>query len=45
MASLIQRGEVFYIQYCVAGKARRTSTGTDVVQLATEKIRHFESSL
>jgi integrase len=45
MASLIQRGEVFYIQYCVSGKARRISTGTNVLQLAKEKLRQFESSL
>ena len=44
MASLIQRGDVFYIQYCVGGKARRTSTGTNVLQLAKDKLRQFESS-
>ncbi|MGC8561424.1 MAG: tyrosine-type recombinase/integrase [Phycisphaerae bacterium] len=45
MASLIQRGEIFYIQHCVSGKARRTSTGTNILQLAKEKLRQFESSL
>lgn len=45
MASLIQRGNIHYIQYCVAGKARRISTGTDSLQLAKEKLRQFESSL
>ncbi|MHB1769080.1 MAG: tyrosine-type recombinase/integrase [Phycisphaerae bacterium] len=45
MASLIQRGNVHYIQYCVAGKARRISTGTDSLQLAKEKLRQLESSL
>jgi len=44
MASLIQRGEIWYIQYCVSGKARRVSTGTDSEQIAREKLRQFESA-
>jgi integrase len=44
MASLIQRGEIWYIQYCVSGKARRVSTGTDSEQIAKEKLRQFESA-
>lgn len=44
MASLIQRNGVYYIQHCVSGKARRTSTGTDSLQLAKEKLRNFESA-
>jgi integrase len=44
MASLIQRGNVFYIQYCVSGRARRVSTGTDCAQIAKEKLRQFESA-
>jgi hypothetical protein len=44
MAGLIQRGKVWYIQYCVSGKARRVSTGTDSEQIAKEKLRQFESS-
>ena len=44
MASLIRRDSVFYIQYCVSGKARRISTGTDNSQIAKEKLRQFESA-
>lgn len=45
MASLIQRPNgVYYIQFCVSGKARRVSTGTDSVQIAREKLRQFESA-
>jgi len=44
MASLICRNEIYYIQYCVSGRARRISTGTDSVQLAKEKLRQFESA-
>ena len=44
MASLIDRNGVYYIQYCVSGKARRVSTGTESLQLAKEKLRQFESA-
>jgi len=44
MASLICRNEIYYIQYCVSGRARRISTGTDSVQLAKEKLHQFESA-
>lgn len=44
MASLIQRGEVFYIQYRVSRKLKRISTGTDSLQIAKEKLRQFESA-
>ena len=44
MASLIPRGEIWYIQYCVSGKARRVSTGTDSEQIAKETLRQFESA-
>ncbi len=44
MASLIQRNGTYYIQFCVSGKARRLSTGTDNYQLAKEKVRQFDSA-
>lgn len=44
MASLIQRGSIYYIQYCVSGKALRVTTGTENLQLAKEKLRQFESA-
>ena len=43
MASLIQRGDVYYIQWRTSGKIRRITTGTDSLQLAKEKLRQFES--
>jgi len=44
MASLIQRGKKFYLQYYVGGKPRRKSLGTDSRQIAREKLRQFESA-
>ncbi|MFT3786033.1 MAG: tyrosine-type recombinase/integrase [Tepidisphaeraceae bacterium] len=44
MASLIERNGIYYIQYCVSGKARRVSSQTDSLQLAKEKLRQFESA-
>ena len=45
MASLIQRPNgIYYIQHRVSGKARRISTGTENYQLASEKLRQFESA-
>lgn len=44
MASLIQRGSTYYLQYSVGGKVRRVSTGTDSYQLAREKQRQLESA-
>jgi integrase len=44
VASLIQRGSIYYLQYCVGGKVRRVSTGTDSLQLAKEKKRKLESA-
>jgi hypothetical protein len=44
MASLIQRGEIHYIQYRAGGKLKRFSTGTDSLQLAKEKLRQYESA-
>src|SRR3954469_7997876 len=44
MASLVQRGDVHYIQFRLSGKLRRISTQTDSLQIAKEKLRQFESS-
>ncbi|MDB5325411.1 MAG: integrase [Phycisphaerales bacterium] len=45
MASLIKRdGGIYYLQFCVGGKARRVSTGTTSLQPAKEKQRQFESA-
>jgi hypothetical protein len=45
MASLTQRPNgIFCLQYCVSGKARRVSTGTNSAQIAKEKLRQFESA-
>lgn len=44
MASLILRGSTYYIQHMVSGKAKRVSTGTESLQIATEKLRQFESA-
>jgi integrase len=44
MASLVQRGEFYSIQYYLGGKLRRQATGTKVLQLAKEKLRQFESA-
>jgi hypothetical protein len=44
MASLKQRGDVFYIQYYVGTVQKRISTGTNSYQLAKEKLRQLESA-
>jgi integrase len=46
MASLVLRpnSPVHYIQFMIAGRARRISTGTEVLQVAKEKLRQFESA-
>jgi hypothetical protein len=44
MASLKQRGSVYYIQFYVGTNQRRISTGTDCFQLAKEKLRQSESA-
>ena len=44
MASLIQRGSAYYIQYMVSGKAKRVSAGTESLQIAKERLRQFESA-
>jgi integrase len=44
VASLIKRGNAYYLQYSVGGKVRRVSTGTDSFQLAREKQRQYESA-
>jgi len=46
MASLVQRpgGGSYYIQYRVSGKLKRKCTGTEILQIAKEKLRVFESA-
>jgi hypothetical protein len=44
MASLVQRGPIYYIQFYIAGKLKRVSTSSDVLQVAKEKLRQFESA-
>lgn len=44
MASLIQRGDKWYIQFCVSRKVRRVSLNTSNRQIAKEKLRQFESA-
>jgi integrase len=46
MASLIQRpnSPIYYIQYMAGDRARRVSTGTELLQVAKEKLRQFESA-
>jgi hypothetical protein len=44
VASLKQRGSVYYIQYYLSGQQRRISTDTDNWQIAKEKLRQFESA-
>lgn len=45
MASLKQRGKVYYAQYYIVGRQKRVNLGTESLQVAKEKIRHPESSL
>lgn len=44
VASLKQRGSVYYIQFYANGKQRRISTDTDSLQIAKDKLRQFEST-
>ena len=44
VASLRLRGSTFYIQFYQGGKQRRVNTDTDVLQIAKEKLRAFESA-
>jgi hypothetical protein len=44
MASLKQRNGIFYIQYYVGERQKRVSLKTDVLQIAKEKLRQFESA-
>jgi hypothetical protein len=44
VASLIQRGTIYYLQYSLGGKVRRISTGTSSYHLAKEKQRKLESA-
>ena len=44
MASLKKRNGIYQIQYYVAGKQQRVSTGTRTLQIAKEKLRQFESA-
>lgn len=43
MAHLFQRGRVFYLKYYINGKQKEISLRTDVLQIAKEKKRQFES--
>lgn len=44
MASLVQRGENYYVQWRIGGKIKRRSLRTDSLQIAKEKLRQFESA-
>ena len=44
MASLVTRGAVYYLQYYVGRKIKRRSLHTEVLQIAKEKLRQFESA-
>ncbi len=44
MASLKKRGDSYYVQYYVGGKAKRQSLRTNSLQIAKEKLRQFESA-
>lgn len=44
MASLVQRGETYYVQWRVGRKIKRRSLRTDSLQIAKEKLRQFESA-
>jgi hypothetical protein len=45
MAWLSKRGSVYYIKYWLNGRTLKTSTGTEVFQIAKEKLRQFEASV
>jgi len=44
MASLVKRGENYYVQWRVGKKIKRRSLRTDSLQIAKEKLRQFESA-
>jgi hypothetical protein len=44
MASLVQRGEIYYIQWRSSRKLQRASTGTSSLQVAKEQLRQFDSA-
>ena len=44
MASLIKRGNTYYIQYYLGGKQRRACLNTGILQIAKEKKRQYESA-
>ncbi len=44
MASLIKRGKTYYLQDRLSGKLKRWSLRTDVLQIAKEKLRQYESA-
>jgi len=44
MASLVKRGEKYYVQWRVGVKIKRRSLRTDGLQMAKEKLRQFESA-
>ena len=44
MASLVKRGENYYVQWRVGAKIKRQSLRTDSLQIAKEKLRQFESA-
>jgi integrase len=44
VASLIERNGTYYLQWYVGRKLRRRSLRTDVLQVAKEKLRQFESA-
>jgi hypothetical protein len=44
MASLVKRGENYYVQWRIGKKIKRRSLRTDSLQIAKEKLRKFESA-
>jgi len=44
MASLVKRGENYYVQWRVGKKIKRRSLRTDSLQIAKDKLRQFESA-
>lgn len=44
LASLLKRGDTFYVSFYLGGREIRKSPGTDNLQLAKEKLRQFESA-
>jgi len=44
MASLIQRGKIYYLQHYVGRRIKRYSLATASLQVAKEKPRQFESA-